>query len=78
LFDYTISIGTVHNQVGEAVQKARKINQSEDLSPIEVVLLVEIFQGNSPVLAGGDARSTYCFLSTKIQDKRIADKLFQV
>jgi hypothetical protein len=26
LFDYTISIGTVHNQVGEAVQQARKIN----------------------------------------------------
>jgi hypothetical protein len=27
------------------VQKARKINQSEDLSPIEVSLLDEIFQG---------------------------------
>ena len=39
LFDYSISIGTVHNQVGEAVQKARKINQSEDLSPIEASLL---------------------------------------
>jgi hypothetical protein len=39
LFDYTISIGTVHNQVGEAVQKARKINQNEDLSAIEVGLL---------------------------------------
>lgn len=62
LFDYTISIGTVHNQVGEAVQKARKINQYKDLSAIEVGLLDEIFQGNSPVLAGLDARSTYCFL----------------
>jgi hypothetical protein len=62
LFDYSISIGTVHNQIGEAVQKARKINKSEDLSPIEASLLDEIFQGNSPVLAGVDARSTYCFL----------------
>jgi hypothetical protein len=62
LFDYTISIGTVRNQVEEAVQKARNINQSENLSPIEVSLLDEIFQGNSPVLAGVDARSTYCFL----------------
>ena len=62
LFDYSISIGTVRKQVEEAVQKARKINQSEDLSPIEVGLLDEIFQGISPVLAGVDARSTYCFL----------------
>jgi hypothetical protein len=44
------------------VQKARKINQSEDLSPIEASLLDEIFQGKRPVLAGVDARSTYCFL----------------
>ena len=62
LFDYSISIGTVRKQVEEAVQKARKINQSEDLSPIEAGLLDEIFQGISPVLAGVDARSTYCFL----------------
>jgi hypothetical protein len=53
LFDYSISIGTVHNQVGEAAQKARKINQSEDLSPIEASLLDEIFQGNSPVFRRG-------------------------
>jgi hypothetical protein len=62
LFDYSISIGTVRKQVEEAVQKARKINQSEDLSAIEVGLLDEIFQGSRPVLAGVDARSTYCFL----------------
>jgi hypothetical protein len=62
LFDYTISTGTVRNQVEEAVSKARKINQSEDLSAIKVGLLDEIFQGISPVLTGVDARSTYCFL----------------
>ena len=69
LFDYSISIGTVHNQVSEAVQKAREINQSEDLSPIEVSLLDEIFQGNSPVLAGVDARSTYCFLLEEVEQR---------
>jgi hypothetical protein len=62
LFDYTISIGTIKNRVAEAVQKARKINQAQDLSEIEVGLLDEIFQGNRPVLAGVDAESTYCFL----------------
>lgn len=62
LFDYTISTGTVGNPVEEAVDKAREINQSEDLSAIEVGLLDEIFQGNSPLLVGVDARSTYCFL----------------
>ncbi len=46
LFDYSLSIGTIHNRVIEAVQKARKINQSQDLSSIEVALLDELFQGN--------------------------------
>ena len=46
----------------EAVQKARKINQSQDLSSIDVALLDELFQSNQPVLTGVDADSTYCFL----------------
>lgn len=69
LFDYPISIGTVHNQVSEAVQKARKINQSEDLRAIKVGLLDEIFQGSCPVLAGVDARSTYCFLLEEVEQR---------
>ena len=62
LFDYSVSIGTIHNRVQEAVQKARKINQSQDLSSIDVALLDELFQSNQPVLTGVDADSTYCFL----------------
>lgn len=69
LFDYSVSIGTVHNRVQEAVQKARKINQSQDLSSIEVALLDELFQGNRPVLTGIDAHSTYCFLLEDVEHR---------
>ncbi|MDJ0568204.1 MAG: hypothetical protein QNJ53_04085, partial [Pleurocapsa sp. MO_192.B19] len=33
-FDYSISIGTIHNRVRAAVSKARNINQTQDLSSI--------------------------------------------
>ncbi|MDJ0596916.1 MAG: hypothetical protein QNJ72_44320 [Pleurocapsa sp. MO_226.B13] len=32
LFDYSIGIGTIHNRVTAAVEKARQINQTQDLS----------------------------------------------
>jgi hypothetical protein len=69
LFDYSLSIGTIHNRVQEAVEKARKINQSQDLSSIEVALLDELFQGNRPVLTGIDAQSTYCFLLEEVEHR---------
>lgn len=69
LFDYAISVGTVGNRVREVVQKAREINQSEDLSSIEVALLDELFQGSHPVLTGVDARSTYCFLLEEVEHR---------
>ena len=69
LFDYSLSIGTVHNRVKEAVQKARKINQAQDLSAIEVALLDELFQSNRPVLTGVDAHSTYCFLLEEVEHR---------
>ncbi len=34
LCDYSLSIGTIHNRVVEATEKARKINQTQDLSSI--------------------------------------------
>ena len=69
LFDYSLSIGTIHNRVQEAVQKAKKINQSQDLSSIEVALLDELFQSNRPVLTGIDAHSTYCFLLEEVEHR---------
>jgi hypothetical protein len=62
LFDYPISLGTVHNIVHSAVPHARRINQQYDLSRILIGLLDEIFQAGDPVLVGVDAASTFCFL----------------
>ena len=62
LFDTSISIGTVHNRLEAAATTAAEINQSQDLSGIEVGLLDEIFQADKPVLVGVDAASTYCYL----------------
>jgi hypothetical protein len=62
VFDYPISLGTVHNIVHSPVPDAQRINRQYDLSPIRIGLLDEIFQGDDPVLVGVDARSTFCFL----------------
>ena len=63
LFDYRISLGTVHNIVHSPVAHARRINEQYDLSTILIGLLDEIFQAHDPVLVGVDAKSTernYC------------------
>src|SRR5271165_3862500 len=62
VFDYRISLGTVHNIVHSAVPRAGTINQRYDLSTILIGLLDEIFQASDPVLVGVDAKSTFCFL----------------
>lgn len=62
LFDFSISVGTVHNRLQVAAEQAAATNQSQDLSAIRVGLHDEIYQGGQPVLVGVDARSTYCYL----------------
>lgn len=69
VFDYKLSIGTVHNMVVEAVDKARAINRQENLSAIRVGAHDEIFQGEQPVLVGMDPRSTYCYLLAQEQGR---------
>lgn len=64
LFDYDISLGTVHNVLQGAVAGAKQVNEKEDLSRIKDVANDEIFQGN-PVLAGCDLHSLYCYLLTQ-------------
>jgi len=59
--DSEIAIGTIHNIVMAAVEKARIVNSEEDLSKIRVGAHDEIFQGD-PVLVGADPFSTYCYL----------------
>lgn len=63
VLDYrNLSLGTVHNIVSEAVQKAQQFNDAQDLSGIRVGIADEIFQASKPVLVGMDAKSTYCYL----------------
>jgi hypothetical protein len=62
LFDYPVSLGTVHNILDSAVRQAGTINTSLDLSAIRIAAHDEIFQAKKPVLVGADVRSTYCYL----------------
>ena len=63
LFNISISVGTIHNRLQSAARQACAINRSQNLSAIRVGLHDEIFQGSTPVLAGVDAASTYCYLA---------------
>lgn len=62
VFDYDISIGTVHNISDAAVQKAKEINSQEDLKQVTLGAHDEIFHRNKPILAGVDIPSLYCYL----------------
>jgi hypothetical protein len=57
-----LSIGTVHNLLRQATERARIINAAEDLSAIRVGGHDEIYQAGRPVLVGADLDSTYCYL----------------
>jgi hypothetical protein len=61
-FDYSLSIGTIHNISGRAVERARAVNQAQDLSAIRYGAPDEIFQNSHPVLVSVDLQSTYCYL----------------
>src|SRR4051794_18482379 len=62
LLGLPISLGCVHDVLQAATRQASAVNDEPDLSGIRVGLHDEIFQGATPVLAGVDARSTYCYL----------------
>jgi len=62
LLGLSISVGTVHHVLQSATRQAGVINREQDLSGIRVGLHDEIFHGATPVLAGVDAASTYCYL----------------
>jgi hypothetical protein len=72
LFDYDISLGTVHNLLSRVVGQARQINDRMDLNPVRVGAHDEIFQNGRPVLVGVDTRSTYCYLLSR-EDHRDAE-----
>jgi len=62
LLGVPISVGCVHDVLQAATRQANVINREQDLSHIQVGLHDEIFQGATPVLAGVDAHSTYCYI----------------
>jgi hypothetical protein len=69
LLGVRISEGTIHNVHQAAARQAGSINRGIDLSPIRVGLHDEISQGSQPVLAGVDARSTYCYLLAAVEHR---------
>src|SRR3712207_3728000 len=62
LLGLPVSVGHVRDVLQAATRRASAVNDGQDLSGIRVGLHDEIFQGATPVLAGVDARSTYCHL----------------
>src|ERR671933_209105 len=62
LLGLPVSLGYVHDVLQAATRQASVVNDEPDLSGIRVGLHDEIFQGATPVLAGVDAASTYCYL----------------
>src|SRR5215212_118351 len=72
LLGLPISLGHVHDVLQAATRQASAVNDESDLSGIRVGLHDEIFQGATPVLAGVDAASTYCYLLAA-EDRRDAD-----
>lgn len=72
LFDYPISVGTVHTILQQAVEQARQYNLGQDLSGVRIGAHDEIFQNGQPVLVGADVDSTYCYLLSP-EDHRDAE-----
>ena len=62
LLGVNMAVGTVHNIVHDAIDKARPHNHAQNLANVDIAGLDEIFQSRQPVLVGADIRSTYCFL----------------
>jgi hypothetical protein len=62
VFDYPLSVGTVHNILHQAVADARSVTAAQDLTAVRLGAPDEIFQAGRPVLVGADVASTYCYL----------------
>jgi hypothetical protein len=62
LFDWHLSVGTVHNLVMQAVSRARVLQVAERLDRVRAGAHDEIFQGRSPILVGADVESTFIYL----------------
>jgi len=72
LLDLPVSLGWVHSVVTDAIDKARPINERQELSRVQFAALDEIFQNGRPALAVIDVASTYC-CSLSLEDHRDGD-----
>jgi hypothetical protein len=72
LLDLPVSLGWVHAVVKDAIDKARVINEQQDLCRVQFAALDEIFQNGRPVLAVIDVESTYC-CSLSLEEHRDGD-----
>jgi hypothetical protein len=72
LFDYPLSLGSVHNMLHQAVATAHRLNAQQDLAAVRLGAHDEIFQAGQPVLVGADVASTYCYL-LRAEEHRDAD-----
>jgi hypothetical protein len=72
LFDQPLSVGTVHNILRHAIDRAGPVNDAQDLSAVRIGAHDEIFQSSQPVLAGVDVHSGYCYLLSA-EEHRDAD-----
>jgi hypothetical protein len=61
VFDYSMCVGTVHNILMRATEKALEMNTKEIVTGIKKVAHDEIFQANKAILAGVDLVSYYCY-----------------
>jgi hypothetical protein len=68
MFDYRdLSLGSLHNLLRYAVDRARQVNATEPLAAIRVGAHDEIYQARQPVLVGMDVDSTYCYLLEAVE-----------
>jgi hypothetical protein len=72
LFDYSLSLGTVHNFIHRAIAPARRCNEAHALDRVRIGAHDEIFQAGAPVLVGVDVASSYCYLLSQ-EEYRDAD-----
>lgn len=72
VFDTSLSLGTIHNILHNAVAEARQANAQPDLSRVRIGAHDEIFQNDRPALVGIDVETTYCYL-LQLEKSRDAD-----
>ena len=69
-FDYSKSLGSIHNLMQEKAISATQKNKQQDLSAVRLGANDELFFQNQPILSGVDIDSLYCYL---LQQERSRD-----